>query len=273
MKDIIKDIESLPPLSKTLINIITFSQKKDKTNEELISLIKDDSLLISSLLKISNSALFGFKNKVTNIQNLVNLLGVNFTVSLILSNSLEKSFNIDFSPYGINQEEFQNRTCLAINFLNLWLSKIDINLKNNLLLPVILVDIGKHLLSTKIINQNKKNDFLSKIQKDLECLTSLEKKFCSISSLEITIKLLKYWNIDKNIINNIKHIDKIEISPKNYEKSAKILDVVKTICNISTPLSENSIKRGLEKAKEYDFDIEILNDIVSKMKERISIEN
>jgi HD-like signal output (HDOD) protein len=66
---ILEKIESLPPLPKTIIDIEEFRKKYDKEAADLLKIIEKDALIISTLLKISNSAMFGFRSKVEFIGN------------------------------------------------------------------------------------------------------------------------------------------------------------------------------------------------------------
>jgi HD-like signal output (HDOD) protein len=217
------------------------------------------------LLKTANSALFGFKNKIDSIKNMVNLLGIDFTVSLILSNSLQSCFDIDFSPYGIDVNQFRNHTVLSVNFINIWLSLVDIEIKNKLLLPMTIMDIGKYIISNEINKMGAKDTFLSKLKTNPQNLSFLEIQYCSFSSSEVTVMLLEHWKIDKKITELIE-------GTSHIKQSKEFLDVAQTICNILEPLSEASIKRGLEKAINYNLDITILRKAINTMQERIEEE-
>ena len=65
LENILEKIESLPPLPQTIEEIENFRKKKDKEIDELVRIIEKDALVITTLLKISNSALFGFRDLST----------------------------------------------------------------------------------------------------------------------------------------------------------------------------------------------------------------
>ena len=62
LENILEKIESLPPLPQTIEKIENFRKKKNKEIEELVKIIEKDALVITTLLKISNSSLFGFRS-------------------------------------------------------------------------------------------------------------------------------------------------------------------------------------------------------------------
>ncbi len=59
-----KKIDSLPPLPKTIIDLEEFKKSPNKDLEVLDKIIEQDPLIVATLLKVSNSAMFGFNNKV-----------------------------------------------------------------------------------------------------------------------------------------------------------------------------------------------------------------
>jgi len=252
VENIIKRIKKLPPLSRTVLDVMEFNNKEEKTSEELIKIIKSDPLLIIFLLKTANSALFGFKNEIETIDNLVNILGVDFTISLVLSQSLQNSFDIDFSPYGIDSNKFRDATILSVNFLQDWVNKIDKNLTSKLLLPIVLFDLGKYLIANEINKQFKTNEFYEDIKQNKFNMDNVERKYCNCTSLEVTVMLLKHWEIGQNIINE-------------FNNSKKIFEVIKTICIVINPLGTDEINNGINKALDYGFNVVFLNDTIQKI--------
>ena len=197
MNAIIDKITSLPPLSQTVIDTLDLSVKENKTSEELIDIIKDDSLMVVMLLKTANSAIFGFRTEVDSIENLIHLLGIDFTISIILSNSLQNSFDVDFSPYGITSNEFRELTSLKISLLNQWIMRVDSNLIKTLFMPIILSDLGKYIISTEINHINKQDEFFKELNNtDITNINSVEKQYCGISSNEATTLLLEHWKLN-----------------------------------------------------------------------------
>ena len=87
--NILEKIESLPPLPKTIIEIEEFRKKLNKEAIDLLNIIEKDALIISTLLKISNSAMFGFRSKVETPSRAVNLLGINFTISIAIGGTVQ----------------------------------------------------------------------------------------------------------------------------------------------------------------------------------------
>jgi len=186
---------------------------------------------------------------------LVSLLGINMTISLVLANGIENCMKMDFSVYGHKENTFTNITYSKITFLNLWLSSINIELRNKLMIPVILSNIGKYIISQEIVSMNLKEDFLNDYSDKSISVYDIEKKYCNISSLDVTALLLSYWGISQSIINDI----------QNHKK----LEILNTIFNTREHFSEQSIHDGICKAKQYGFNIEVLENSIEEFRNKI----
>ena len=64
MKNIIRKIDSLPPLEQTVLEVLEFHNSENKTPQKLIEIIEKDPLITVTLLKIINSSLFGFRGRI-----------------------------------------------------------------------------------------------------------------------------------------------------------------------------------------------------------------
>lgn len=273
LSEVLRRVESLAPLPRTIIEIEQYRKKEEKEIQELYEIIKKDALLVTNLLKIANSAMFGFRSKVETPLRAITLLGINFTISVAISTSSQKLLISSLSPYGLSNDDFMKASNIALALTNLWLNKVDPELKDKLLLPALLQDIGKYIISDVLILNNKESDFYKKVLENLKSLQEIEKDFFEFSSSYVTAHIFKHWNLSQELINNIEFVDDVEKSPIEYKQKAMILDVIKTASNIKEPLSEKSINMAIKKAKEYKLNDKALIEAINTLKTRLENEN
>ena len=154
---------------------------------------------------------------------------------------------------------------------SLWLGKIDETIKDEIILPALLIDIGKYIISDMILNEQKEKEFKAKIEEGILSIEEVEKEFLGFSSSYVTAQIFKHWKLSPNLINSIEFVDDINNVSKELERKAKILSVIKTVANIKEPLSEKSINEGIIKAKEYGFDTNILAQTIENLKTKIDL--
>ena len=266
---ILEKIESLPPLPKTIIDIEEYRKKPNKEADELLKIIEKDALIVSTLLKISNSAMFGFRSKVETPSRAINLLGINFTISIAIGGTVQNLLVTNLEPYGINSDDFMRASNISSTLANLWLSKVDTNLKEEIILPALLQEAGKFVLSDIISSSGKSNDFKNLLV-NLGQIGLAEKELLGVSTSEVTAKIFKHWKLSDNLINMIENVDDLsKIEDEDYKLKSKYLDVIKTACDVRNPLSDEFVESAINKAKKYNLDDNALKLAIEKLQDRL----
>lgn len=266
--NILEKIESLPPLPKTITEIEEFRRKSDKEAFELLQIIEKDALIISTLLKISNSAMFGFRSKVETPSRAINLLGINFTISIAIGGTVQNLLNTNLEPYGISSDDFMRASNLSSTLTNLWLSKVDFDLKDELLLPALLQEAGKFILADIITSEKKTEEFKSMVSSG-SSLAASETEIVGLTTSAITAKIFRHWKLSENLINLIEFVDDIPKCSEDIKEKAQILDVIKTVCSISNPLSDENVLAAIEKATKYGLNVKALEKAIETLQDRL----
>jgi HD-like signal output (HDOD) protein len=267
---IIAKIDSLPPLPQTAVEIDAFKNKTDKNPQELVKIVEKDPLIVSTLLKVSNSAMFGFKKRIENPQMAVSLLGVNFTVSLALGSAVKNCVQTSLEPYGVGTDAFLDNAALSSSFAAKWVVKVDASLQNRLILPAFLLKTGKFVISMALQEEGKtqafKNEILSCVETD-----KVEEKFVATSTPLVTAAIFKHWELDERLISDLENIQHIFTDTQNDLTVSKMLYILNIVCNISNPLSDASIAYALESAKNLGLDTAVLQNVIDSVKESIAM--
>jgi diguanylate cyclase (GGDEF)-like protein len=79
---------SLPSVPSVVMEVLDLSQDPDIGTAKIAKVIARDPALVAKILKVANSAWYGVRREVTTLNQAVNLLGINGTMSLALSFSL-----------------------------------------------------------------------------------------------------------------------------------------------------------------------------------------
>lgn len=265
---ILEKIESLPPLPKTITEIEEFRRKSEKEAFELLQIIEKDALIISTLLKISNSAMFGFRSKVETPSRAINLLGINFTISIAIGGTVQNLLMANLEPYGINSDDFMRASNLSSTLTHLWVAKFDYELKEELLLPALLQEAGKFILADIIVSEKKTEEFKTKLASG-EDMPAVEKELVGLSSSEITAKIFRHWKLSDNLVDLIEFVDDIEKCDPSIKQKAQVLDVIKTACNVSNPLSDENIAKAISKANKYGLHVKSLEKAIETLQDRL----
>ena len=264
-----KKIDSLPPLPKTIIDLEEFKKSSDKDLDKLLVIIEQDPLIVATLLKVANSAMFGFNNKVETASRALHLLGINFTLSIAFGSATKNSLDTDLGTYGISSDGFMRIANMSSNLLSLWIGKVDNELKEELVLPMFLLETGRFILSGLAIEQGIKDDAHGKFVQTPTEISNIEKEYFDVTSTQVSSSIFEHWNLSDKMVAIIKYVDDIENCPDTYKQESQILNVVKTICNVTDPLGDQFVEEGMAKAKEFGLDTRHLEKAIEKMQDRL----
>lgn len=266
---IIEKIDNLPPLPLTIIEVEEFRRKSEKDSEELLKIIEKDALIVSTLLKVANSALFGFRSKVETTSRIITLLGVNFTIYITINENIQNLLRTDLEPYQIIADDFMEASNVASVFANIWLSKIDNESKDDMILASLLQEVGKFILSELIISNDKTKKFIDLINNG-EDLAKVEKALLGTTTSKTTAEIFKHWKLSSNLINIIEFVDDIDNCDDEYKQNAQILDIIKTVCNPKELFTEESIEKALLKSHKYNIDKKPLAESIILVRDKIN---
>lgn len=258
---IIDSINSLPPLSKTIMDINKVYSDPESSVHDLAKAIEHDPMIIANLLKAANSPLYGFAKDINNVAQAVSLFGMSMTRSIAISNSVRKLLNVDMKPYGITSEKFAEISELQATLMMNWYKQIDKKKADKLYLATFLQETGKILIANSIIQEDETTSFYSEVELTNN-MAIVEKSYVDITSSEVTALIFKHWKFDKEFVDMIKYADNPASAPDEVKEYSTALNIVKTIVPVNKPLSEVAINIGLKKANDAGYNHELLEDAI-----------
>ncbi len=261
---IIDSIKSLPPLSKTIMDINRVYADPEAGIADLAKVIENDPMIIANLLKAANSPLYGFAKEINNIAQAVSLFGMSMTRSVALGNSVRKLLNVDMQPYGITSEKFADISSQQAALMLNWYKLIDKQKADKLYLATLLQETGKILIASSVIQDDETISFSSEVETSNN-LAMVEKSYVDVTSSEVTALIFKHWGFDSDFIEMIKYADNPNSAPDNIKEYSTALHIVKTIIPVNKPLSEMAINFGLKKAHDAGYNHELLEDAIDDM--------
>lgn len=267
-EQIVNKIEALPPLPKTIIELEEFRKKQNKEINELLTIVEKDALIVSTLLKIVNSAMFGFRTKVETPNRAVNLLGINFTISVAIGGSIQNLLKTSLKPYGITSDDFMKASNIASTLATFWLSKIEVENQDDIILASLLQETGKFIIASIINNEGKAEAFLQMIEDS--SILQAENSFLNTNTSKVTAQIFRHWKLSENLINCIDSLDNLESVEPEFKQRVEILNVIRAASNVLEPLSDESIGKAIDLAKSFKLDTATLLEAIDELKEKLA---
>jgi len=261
---IIESIKSLPPLSKTILQINQVSQDSGSGIAELVRVIEQDPMIVANLLKTANSPLYGFGKEIKSVTQAVTLFGMKQTKSIALGHAVKKLLNVDMRPYGITSDKFAEISALQAALITKWYNHIDKEIAQTLHLAAFLQETGKILIASDVIQEDEDISFASEIALSNN-IAQVELSYVGVTTSEVTAAVFEHWGFGEGFIEMIRFADKPNMAPEDLKELSMALHIVKTALPVNKPFSEMAINFALRKARDAGYDHEILEDVIDEM--------
>ncbi|MBM4056073.1 MAG: GGDEF domain-containing protein [Planctomycetes bacterium] len=192
-EDIINNIlksPALPTLPAVATELISITSKEETTLKEIADLLSKDVSLSAKVLKIANSAYYGFAYKISTIQQAISCIGINAIRSLVLSFSFLAIKGGNKSEF-FNYEDFLAKSLATAVVARLIKAKIDKNDLEEIFIAGLLKNIGKLILAS---THPKLYDQIAKESQNSEKeITELEQEIIGIDHAQIGYEVTKNW--------------------------------------------------------------------------------
>jgi HD-like signal output (HDOD) protein len=92
LDEILRDIKSLEPLPQVAARVLDLGAREHVVPKDLIAVIETDAAMTARVLKLSNSAYYGFRREIASLAEAGNLLGTSALVNLVLTSCAARYF-------------------------------------------------------------------------------------------------------------------------------------------------------------------------------------
>jgi len=263
MKDkILEKVGAFPPLDDTVNKIMAVCNDPDGSVMELAKVVEGDPMTTANILKAANSPLYGFSREIKSIAQAVSIFGMETVKGFAFSSFLQKKPDLDLSPYGIDTQTFSTITQEQNAFISKWYrgkkNSLDV-----LSLTSFLMEVGKIVLASIVIEHNKADEFKSAVLncKNLSELKQLEENVFGLTNEEVAALILEDWNFDPKMFNSLKCLNNPDLADEDIKDYSAALKAVKSLITTVPFDKEESLNIALSIVEKYSLDKEKFNEV------------
>jgi HD-like signal output (HDOD) protein len=201
VNDVLAEIKSVEPLPQVAMRVVALSGDEDVVPREIVEVIQTDAGVTAKVLKLCNSAYYGFQREIASLPEAGNLLGVSTLVNLVLTSCAGRYFR----NYGGSSAETTLRlweatvsSAFATSFLA-GRTRLD---KSRAYTLGLLENIG-HLVLQRFFAENA-----TRVNEEVERgmpLLEAEALVWGLDHAEIGARLASRWNFPELLVDSIRH--------------------------------------------------------------------
>jgi len=199
---VLRHIDRMPSLSPTVAKILQVANDPTSSANDLNKVISLDPVLAAKVLKLVNSAYFGFSEKVTSTVRAIVMLGLNTIKNLALSTAAMEAMS-DNAKGGLNMDEFWRHLLATGVCAKLIARKIGVhkNFLEDYFLSGMMHDIGKVILNR--LNPIGYGKIIAAAKQAGKPLQLYESAIFGINHTEIGKCLAEKWGLQKSLLDTM----------------------------------------------------------------------
>lgn len=227
LKFLIKKIGNLPLFSTKINKIISVLDDDNSTIENIAELISTDQAFSVKVLRLANSAYFGYSRQISTIPQAIVILGTSSIKNIAMGISVFSTMNdhegklkdelIEMGKYSLN---------VAV-YARLIASRYGYPQPDEVFAAGLLHDLGRIIIMKYL--QDEYAEILFNIISEELPLYDAETKVLEISHMGLGAYLASYWNFPARMIHVIKHHHNPFDVPEEIENNESIYSLIKFV--------------------------------------------
>jgi HD-like signal output (HDOD) protein len=265
-KKVVKRIKSLPTLPQVFYKIVETIETPESSAMDVKNTIRNDLSISAKILKVANSALYGYTKEISDISKAIVILGLDMIKSIALSVSVFNTFPKINNFTRFDRELFWMHSLASAEAAVLIADKTGFAKKDQAFIIGLIHDIGKVVLDYYFSPEYKK------------VIAKTKEENCSIRDAEIQVLnfdhsmiggwLGEQWLFPESILNSIKfhhQLNKVGDDYVKYAIIAHFADVLARTAKIGSGGDDNIPPISDIVYKKTDFFPESIEQIVQQL--------
>ena len=265
---IINNIKNLPPLPDIVHKILTLVKDENTSVMDLCRLISYDQAISLRLLKVANSAYYGFLREITNVQHAIVILGFDEVKRLSLGIGMYNFMKGTSSATSLIMDEFWKHSIGCSLAARIICKKTrveaDVELDSIASTASLLHDIGKLVLDNLFSREYK--IVLERAKAEKVSIVDVEKEILGFGHADVGLWLSSKWNLPPSLVFPIAYHHQVDEADQENILQVSIVHLADILCkkaNIGSS-GDNTIPSFHKTARE---NLRIEEEIDSIVKE------
>jgi putative nucleotidyltransferase with HDIG domain len=204
VKTMVSRIRTLPARPTVYVEVMRELRSSDSSPSVIGELVSRDMAISSKLLQITNSAFFGFRQRISSPADAVLLLGMEITASLVLGiEAFSRLDNVKLSYFSTEQVwKHSQSVANAARAIADYMTN-DVTVAQDAFTAALLHDIGKLALAVNFEEQYRQA--LNEARDQNAPAWEAEKRIFGATHAEAGAYLLSLWGLPANVIEAVAH--------------------------------------------------------------------
>lgn len=227
VEKVISSVEKLPTLPTIYAKVSHLIETSDSTIKLISTIISEDQAIASSILKIVNSAFYGFAKNIGSLQRAIVILGLNEIKNLVLTTSMLKTINLFKSSHTFDMQEFWKHSIGCAVSARVLAETAYLKNPEEVFAGGLLHDIGKLIHATYLSEEFA--EVVADVNKTGLPMVESEEKILGFNHALMGSVLAEKWRLPRKTIDMIAY-HHLSDMPASLTKEIAAVHIGNTLC-------------------------------------------
>lgn len=262
-QEIIASIASVPPLPSASAEVIRLIRDPRVPSSKIAQAIEYDPSLTTNVLRLANSAFFGFPRSVSTVRDALLRLGTNQVFQLVVAATVGKMAKTPVKGYDLSGGDLWDHLVgTALGSVKLG-KTLKIPLPSYTFTASLTHDVGKVVLGTFVqVNAESIRELAYEKKLPFE---QAEKTVLGIDHAEVGARLLEHWNLPEDLTTVVRWHHQPEHYLGRDPVAANVVHVANAMClmaGVGAGLDALSYRPSARAMEQLGLEMMMLDDIV-----------
>jgi len=225
---VIQGLQDLPTLPVVVNKIITIIGDERSSASDLSDIISRDQSILSVVLRLVNSAFYGYSRGVTSVHQATVILGFNILKSIALGASIFKAMPKGGGKYKFDRNALWVHSLGVATTARIMAQKVGYNDAEEAFVSGLLHDVGRVIFDS--VFPDDFSNILVKVKEEGISMIDAEMDVMDMSHAEAGKILLNKWQLPSSVSNAAGFHHDPDKAPENYAVLVSIIHLSNIIC-------------------------------------------
>lgn len=192
VEQLVEGVEDLVSLPEVYLKIRELIDQPRSSIDDFANVVMLDAGISTRVLRIANSAFFGFAAQIETVSRAINLMGISQLHDLVLATSAIDAFN-KLPPDQVNMEDFWRESVHCGVVSRLLATRCNVLDSERLFVAGLLHQVGHLIIYLKLPKESRQ--LLSSEETDTTPLFRLERNLLGFDYAQVGAELMRTWGL------------------------------------------------------------------------------